>query len=110
MSPELQLIIIGIVASLLAAGLRFLAARFTGVVLEKGWMTIVAGAASLILAVIFQPPQLPIYVDPLQYIGEWLVLLSAYVGAATAIYNILLAKLLEKLNLTAERFLVGRHA
>lgn len=104
MSPELQLLIVGVLASLLAAGFRLGAAKF-GLSLSKGWMTIVAGVASLILAVIFQPPQLPTYVDPLQYVGEWLVILSAYVGSATALYNILLAKLLEKLNLTPERFM-----
>ena len=103
LTPE-QVFLVGLFASILSAVLRFIAAR-TGKEIGKGWMTVVVAVVSMVLAIIFNLPQLPVYTDPLQYIGEWATLLSAYIGAATAIYNILLAQVLDKLDITVERFL-----
>lgn len=106
LSPE-QILIIGLVASLLGAVLRFAANRF-GFMPGKAAMTVVVAVVSLGLAVVFNLPALPIYVDPLQYLGEWLVILSGYVGMATAIYNLILDKIFDKLNLTQARFFKPR--
>ena len=103
LSPE-QLLIIGFVITVLSAGLKLLSAKF-GVALSKFWMTIVVAVVSVILAVVFNLPLLPEYIDPLQYIGAWFALLSGYVGAAMIIYNLILDKVLDKLDLTADRFM-----
>jgi len=103
LSPE-QMVIVGLVASALSVIVKFLAAK-AGIELSKFWMTIVVGVVSVVLAVVFNLPQLPAYVDPLQYVGAWLVILSAYVGSATIIYNLILDKVLDALDLTASRFM-----
>lgn len=101
-SPEVSLYV-SIAAVLLGAVIRLLSARF-GVVLSKFWMTIIVAVVSMVIAVIAQLPELPVFEDPLQYIGAWASLLSVYIGMATAIYNLLLSAVLDKLNLTVERF------
>jgi uncharacterized membrane protein YdcZ (DUF606 family) len=103
MSPE-QIIIVGLIASLLSVVVKLVSAKL-GKQLSKFWMTIVVGVISLILAVVFNLPQLPEYIDPLSYLASWLALLSGYVGAATIVYNLLIDKILDAANLTAERFL-----
>ena len=105
-TPE-QVFLVGLVASGLAAIIRLLAAK-AGFTLSKAWMSVLAAAVSVILAVLFNLPQLPEYIDPLQYLGEWISLASAYLGMATAIYNLVIDKLLEATNLTVERFLKSR--
>jgi hypothetical protein len=99
-----QVIIVGIVASLITVVANFLAARM-GKELGKGQLSFVCAGVSFILAVVFQLPSLPAFVDPMQYVGEWVKLLSAYVGFATLIYNILIDQILKKAKLGAERFL-----
>jgi hypothetical protein len=103
---ELQIYLVGLLASGLAIGLRLLSAKF-GFELGKGVMTVVVGILSFILAMLFNPPALPPYVDFLQYIGAWLLLVTPYIGAATIIYNVILDKILDRLSLTTERFLPG---
>ena len=103
LSPE-QILIIGFVASFLATAIRLVTVWLGGPALGKGVMSIIAGAVSLGLAFLFFPSQWPVFGDPLQFLAEWLTLLSAYVGVATLIYNIVLDKLLNKVNLTPERF------
>jgi hypothetical protein len=103
LTPD-QVLIVGVVASILVVVLNFIAANF-GYKLGKGTLTIVVAVVSGLLAVLFNLPKLPVYVDPLQYVGEWLALLSAYVGIATLVYNLIIDKVLQRLNLTQERFL-----
>jgi len=105
LSPE-QIFIVGLVASLLGTALRLVAAKF-GVEIEKGWMTVIVAGVALLLAVLFNLPQLPVYTDPLSYLGAWSALIASYLGAATAIYNIILDKVLDKLSLNIERFGLG---
>lgn len=101
--PE-QIFIVGLVASALGVIIRLLSAKF-GTELSKFWMTIIVAVVAVVLAVVFNLPTLPEYVDPFQYIGAWIGILSGYLGMATAIYNLILSKILDKLNLTVERFI-----
>jgi hypothetical protein len=93
LTPD-QLVIIGLLASGLGALLKLLA-NWQGYKPTKAVLTTVVGVLSVVLAVVFNIPQLPVYTDLLPYIGEWLSLLSAYVGAATLIYNYLIDKLVD---------------
>jgi nitrate/nitrite transporter NarK len=107
LSPD-QILLIGIVASVLSAVLRLLVAKFGSTEISKFWMTIIVSVVSLILAVLFAGfPELPAYVDPFQYAMAWLAILSGYVGAATLIYNLLLDKVLDKVGLQVERLAAG---
>jgi uncharacterized membrane protein YeaQ/YmgE (transglycosylase-associated protein family) len=91
-----QIFLVGLVASGLDILVRYIASKM-GKEIHKGWMTAIVAGLSLVLTVIFNAPELPVYTEPLQYLGEWSTLIAAYVGAATAIYNIILSKVLEKL-------------
>jgi len=93
LTPD-QLVIIGLLASGLTALLKFLL-NWKGYQPTKVVLTTVVGVLSVALAILFDIPQLPIYADLLQYVGEWLALLSAYVGAATLIYNYIIDKVLD---------------
>lgn len=93
LTPD-QLVIIGLLASGLGALLKLLA-NWKGYSPSKAVLTTAVGVISVVLAVLFDVPQLPVYTDLLQYVGEWLALLSAYVGAATLIYNYLIDKLVD---------------
>lgn len=105
LSPD-QIFLVGIVASLLAAAIRLITAWVGGIELGKGWMSVIAGVVSLILAVLFALPEsLPICTEFMPCVTEWLALISAYVGFATLIYNIILDKLLDAVKLNTERFL-----
>jgi hypothetical protein len=104
---ESQLFLVGLIASGLAALLRLLTAKFANFEIGKLGMTIIVGVIALVTAVLFSVPQLPVYVDPLQYLGEWLALATVYVGSATVIYNIVLDKVLDAIKLNTERFIEG---
>jgi nitrate/nitrite transporter NarK len=106
LSPD-QIFLVGIVASVLAVVLRLLVAKLGGTEISKFWMTIIVSAISVVLAVLFNLPELPAYVDPLQYASAWLAILAGYLGAATAIYNLLLSKILDKLDWTPESLGAG---
>ena len=95
LSPE-QILIVGFVASILGVILRLIFAKVGGVELGKGWMSVIVSVVALILAVLFNIPQLPVYTEPLPYVAAWLALISGYLGAATLIYNLLLDKVLDK--------------
>jgi hypothetical protein len=101
---ELQVYLVGLLASGLAVVLRFVTAKL-GLELGKSAMTVIVGLLSFGLAVAFNPPALPPYLNLVQYVGAWALLITPYVGAATLIYNIILDKILGRLNLTTERFL-----
>jgi hypothetical protein len=102
-----QVTIIGLVATVLTAAIRLVVAKFN-VVLHKGWMSVVAYVASVLLAVAFQwPLELPSYADPSAFVNQLLVLAGTVLGFATLIYNVLLDKVLSYFNLTVERFSSG---
>ena len=101
-----QIFLVGLVASGISAVIRLLSAKF-GVELSKAVMTVIVSVVAFILAVLFNLPALPIYVEPIQFVLEWVTLISAYLGMATLIYNLILDKVLDKVNLTTERFLPG---
>ena len=102
LSPE-QVLIVGIVSSVLVVIVKLIAARL-GRKLSKAVLTSAVAVVSFILAVAFQVPQLPVFADIFQFIGEWLTLLSAYVGFATLIYNLIIDKVLDAAGWTTERF------
>lgn len=98
LTPE-QVVIIGLVASVLVILLR-LAAEKLGWDWIKGKfaITIVLSVVSLVLAVIFAPPTLPpIGEDFWAFLSSLTAILSAYVGFATLIYNLLLSQVMQAL-------------
>lgn len=105
-----QLLIIGAIATVLAQGLKLLAAKVKGQVLSKQTVSLVAFVVSVILAVGFMWPQL----QPLLVAGEPIAVMNAVVsgaaavaGAAGLIYNLLAEKLFEKLAFTQARLAGG---
>jgi len=93
LTPE-QLVIISVLATVLTAGLKLLA-NWQGYKPSKAVLTSVLSVISIALAVLFDVPELPAYDSLLQYVADWLALLTPYVGAATLIYNYLLDKLVD---------------
>ncbi len=98
LTPD-QVVIIGLVASGLVILLR-LAANKLGWNWLKGKfiLTIVLSVVTLILAVIFAPPQLPAIGDDFwAFLSQLIGVLSAYNGFANLIYNLLLSKVADAL-------------
>ena len=104
LSPE-QIFIVGAIASVIGVIVKLLTAKISGFSISKFWMTIIVSVVSFVLAVVFNLPALPEYLDPIQYVAAWLALISGYLGSATLIYNLLLDKILDKLEFTASRFI-----
>lgn len=102
LSPEL-VFVIGIVASVVVWILKFLQKK--GTEISSGWLTAGVYVASGLLALAFAAPilpPLPPFVDLASFIpallvwlGDLLVPLSAFVGFATLVYNVLLKKILD---------------
>lgn len=104
----LQLLIIGAVATALSAVLRLLVAKFKGVEIGKGWMSVIAYVVSIVLAVVWLwPLQLPAGGDPSEFVAALLGLASSVFGFATIIYNVLLSKLLDGVGLKVEELASG---
>lgn len=93
LTPE-QLILISVLATVLTAALKLLA-NWQGYKPSKAVLTSVLGVLSIAMAVLFDVPEVPAYDNLLQYIADWLALLTPYIGAATLIYNYLLDKLVD---------------
>jgi len=101
MLTEVQLIVIGLVASLIVWLLKLANADAS-----SGWLTVAVYAVSLGLAWVFAPLVLPPFPacvdvaacvsDVVAWVGDLLVPISAFVGFATLIYNTLLKTILEK--------------
>ena len=101
MLTEIQMFAIGAAASVIVWFLRLVKADAT-----SGWLTAAVYGVSLVLAWIFAAPVLPpfppfadlaVFVPALlNWAGELLVPLSAFVGFATLIYNALLKKILDQ--------------
>ena len=93
LTPE-QLVLISVVATVLTAALKLLA-NWQGYKPSKAVLTSVVSVLSIVLAVLFDVPELPTYGNLLQYLGDWIATISPYVGLATLIYNYLLDKLVD---------------
>lgn len=101
MLTEVQLFVIASVASLIVYGLKL-----AKVTTKPAWLTVLLYGVSLVLAFFFAPLAIPpfppfgdilIFVPALiAWIGELLVPISALVGFATLIYNVLLKMVLDK--------------
>jgi hypothetical protein len=98
---EIQLFVIGAVASVIVWGLKM-----SKVTVKSSWLTILVYAVSLGLGLAFAAPALPpfpVFADLVSFVplflvwvGDLLVPLSAFVGFATLIYNTLLKQVLDK--------------
>jgi nitrate/nitrite transporter NarK len=103
-----QLLIISAVATVVSAILRLVVAKFGGVEIGKGWMSILAYVVSVLLAVGFLwPLDLPVGGDPSQFVGALVALAGSVFGFATIIYNVLLDKLLDAVGLKVEELAAG---
>ena len=91
-----QIYLVGFIASVLGAIIRFAVVQFGGKELGKFWMTMIVAAVAVVVAVLFQPPALPVFMDTFQFAGDWLALIGAYLGSATLISNVMLDKLLKE--------------
>ena len=99
----LQVALVGGAASVLAFIIRFVVAKFSGVVLSRGWITVVAYVVSVLLAFGFSYQYLPILGgDPAEIVNAIVTFASALFGLATLIYNLLLGQLLGKLGMASE--------
>ena len=100
---EVQLFVIGTAATVLIWLVKFV--RGQGIDIPAGWLTAFVYVASGVLAWLFAPlalPMLPPYVDLasfvpalIAWVGDLLVPLSAFVGFATLVYNVLLKQVLD---------------
>src|SRR6185369_4697738 len=101
MLTDIQLFVIATVASAIVWVLKFSKSN-----LSAGWLTTGVYVVSLVLAFFFAPvalPPFPPFVDLASYvpalfswIGAALIPLSAFVGFATLVYNVLLKAVLDK--------------
>lgn len=102
MLTEIQLFVIATAASAIVWTLKL-----TKVQLSSGWLTALVYGVSGALAFLFAPVALPslptwggdlsVFVPALLvWLGDLLVPLSAFVGFATLVYNVLLKAVLEK--------------
>jgi hypothetical protein len=103
----LQLAIIGAVASFLAAVIRLVTAKFFGgKVLSRGTVTVIAYLVSAGLAFAFKFQDLPVFgPDLAENVNLVVTYVTALFGAATLVYNIVLATVLDKLGMSSEKLL-----
>jgi len=100
---EVQLFVIGTVASVLVWLVKFIRSRWGEI--NPGWLTAFVYVASGLLAFFFAPlvlPPWPAFVDLATFVpallgwfGALLVPLSGFVGFATLVYNVLLKQVLD---------------
>lgn len=113
MLTEVQLFVLATVASVIVYGLKL-----AKVTTKPAWLTVLVYVISLGLAFAFAPlalPTLPPFVDIVTYvpavmawIGDALVPISALVGFATLVYNVLLKMVLDRLAVPGLRKLFGK--
>ncbi len=96
-----QLYLIGLFAGLLAQGIKLVSARF-GYTPSKLVTSVIVVVVALLLAFFFMKPALPDPSAP-DFIPQLANLVTALVGAAMVIYNVLLAKLFELLGWTTAK-------
>ena len=104
-----QMLLIGVVASIVAQGVKMYAA-WRGVEIGRKGMTLTVFGAAVFLAYVFARPVVPAFPlpveDPAVYatlVGAWLVsiaqMAAGLLGAAFTVYNLLLEKVFEKMNI-----------
>lgn len=91
-----KLYLIGLVATVVAQAIKIIYARL-GKDVSKRLITIIAFVISVILAAIWYRPELPSPVDPMEFALALISAATTVLGAAVAIYNVLLEKLLQLL-------------
>ena len=100
-----QVVLIGLVASVVIQALKLIAAKF-GVVFSRAVIGWISAGVALALAVIFKWGELPpLSGDPMELINALAVYLGIVVGWATLIYNIVFEKILGGIGLSVKRFL-----
>jgi len=92
-----QLYLIGLVATVVAQIIKIIWSRL-GKQISKFWITIVAFVLAVIFSAIWFQPVLPPAGDPMAYALALLSAATSVLGAAVAIYNVLLEKLLQKID------------
>ncbi len=113
MLTDMQLIVIGIVASAIVWTLKLTQAK-----LSAGWLSALVYVVAAALAYIFVPvalPAFPPFTDlatfipaVIAWVGALLIPLSAFAGFATLVYNVLLKTILEKYVRPAFAFVLAK--
>jgi uncharacterized membrane protein YoaK (UPF0700 family) len=91
-----KLYLIGLVASIVAQGIKIIYAR-QGKKISKRVITVIAFVIAIVLAYIFAKPELPPATDPMEFALALVSAATAILGSAVAIYNVALETLLQKL-------------
>jgi type IV secretory pathway TrbL component len=100
-----QILLIGVIASILTQAIRLIAARFGNSKIPREVVSWIAAVVSLALAGLWLAPSVPRLEDPMDFLNLLINQASAIVGFAFLIYNVLLARLIEKLGLSIEEAL-----
>jgi len=101
-----QIFVLGLVSSAIVWLINFGVKRGLDVQLGRGWLTVVLFVVAIPLAWVFDPqvfPMLPLFTGDVgsdaglivKYIGDISSLLAQVVGSATAVYNIVLKKVMD---------------
>lgn len=115
-----QIIVIGLVASFVAQGVKILAAR-TGKPIGRKWVTVALMIVAIFLSFIWARPALPTWPAPVEdpmayatlilaFFGQLLAVASAIIGFAVLIYNLLLERVFEKLGAGKEYIAMTSYA
>jgi hypothetical protein len=87
-----QLAILGVVASVIAAVLRFISGKF-GYELPSNYAKLLVFIVALVATFIWVKPAVEFSADPMQFAGNLLAAGVAVMGAARASYEVLLGRL-----------------
>ena len=103
-----QLVLLGLVASLIAQTIKWLSATF-GVKLQSWVISLVVVLVSVVFSRLWAPQQFPAPgEDIMLFINQLLTFIGAVVGFATLIYNFLLKAVLDKVGLGVDQILHQR--
>lgn len=100
-----QIIIIGLVASILAQVIKMIAAKYGQKFFTKAVVSWIVMGFSLVLSVLWLGPKFPPIDDPANFLLVLFQVLTQTAGFAVLIYNVLLARVLEKIGFDPQRFL-----
>ncbi len=108
-TPEVTMLI-GVLTSVLVAALNEAMKRGRGINLQRGWLTVLLFVVSIPLALMISPasmPGIPVFSGNagadfmlmLNWFASVVAVLSQVAGAAMAIYNILLKRIIDSMDL-----------